>query len=55
LQVALRDQKVIERFASLGTEPVDVAKATPAALTAQLEAEVAKWGKVIKAAGIKGE
>jgi tripartite-type tricarboxylate transporter receptor subunit TctC len=55
LQAALRDQKVIERFASLGTEPVQMAKATPAALTAQLEAEVAKWGKVIKAAGIKGE
>src|SRR5262244_2625157 len=49
LQAALRDQKVIERFASLGTEPVDMAKATPAALTTQLEAEVAKWGKVIKA------
>ena len=55
LQAALRDQKVIERFASLGTEPVEMAKATPAALTAQLEAEVAQWGKVIKAAGIKGE
>ena len=55
LQAALRDQKVIERFASLGTEPVQMAKATPAALKAQLETEVAKWGTVIKAAGIKGE
>lgn len=55
LQAALRDQKVIERFASLGTEPVEMAKATPAALKAQLEAEVVKWEKVIKAAGIKGE
>jgi tripartite-type tricarboxylate transporter receptor subunit TctC len=30
-------------------------QATPAALKAQLEAEVAKWGRVIKAAGVKGE
>jgi tripartite-type tricarboxylate transporter receptor subunit TctC len=55
LQTALKDAKVIERFASLGTEPVEMAKATPAALKAQLEAEVSKWGKVIKAAGVKGE
>jgi tripartite-type tricarboxylate transporter receptor subunit TctC len=55
LQAALKDAKVIERFASLGTEPVEMAKATPAALKAQLEAEVVKWGKVIKAAGVKGE
>jgi tripartite-type tricarboxylate transporter receptor subunit TctC len=55
LQTALKDAKVIDRFAGLGTEPVEMAKATPAALKAQLEAEVAKWGKVIKAAGVKGE
>ena len=36
-------------------EPVEMAKATPAALKAQLESEVVKWGKVIKAAGVKGE
>ena len=55
LQVALKDPKVIERFASLSTEPVGLEQATPAALKAQLEAEVAKWGRVIKAAGVKGE
>jgi tripartite-type tricarboxylate transporter receptor subunit TctC len=55
LQVALKDPKVIERFADLGTQPVEMAKATPAALTVQLESEVAKWAKVIKAAGVKGE
>jgi tripartite-type tricarboxylate transporter receptor subunit TctC len=55
LQAALKDAKVIDRFANLGTEPVEMAKATPAALKAQLEAEVVKWGKVIKAAGVKGE
>ncbi len=54
LQAALKDAKVIERFASLGTEPVAPALATPAALKAQLTSEVAKWGVVIKAAGVKG-
>jgi tripartite-type tricarboxylate transporter receptor subunit TctC len=55
LQVALKDPKVIERFAGLGTEPVEMAKATPGALKTQLESEIAKWAKVIKAAGVKGE
>jgi tripartite-type tricarboxylate transporter receptor subunit TctC len=54
LQTALKDEKVIERFASLGTEPVPLEQATPAALTAQLKAELAKWAPVIKAAGAKG-
>ena len=54
LQAALKDAKVVERFASLGTEPVKLDQATPAALKAQLTSEVAKWGLVIKAAGAKG-
>src|SRR5262245_3335733 len=54
LQVALKDTKVIERMADLGTEPVAQELATPAALKAQLASEVAKWGPVIKAAGVKG-
>jgi tripartite-type tricarboxylate transporter receptor subunit TctC len=54
LQTALRDPKVIERFASLGTEPVQVDLATPAALKAHLTAEVPRWGSVIKASGAKG-
>ena len=45
---------MIERFASLGTEPVKLEQANPAALRAHLIAEVAKWGPVIKAAGAKG-
>ena len=53
LQTALQDAKVIEVLASLGTEPVKLAQATPAALNAQLTSEVAKWGAVIKAAGVK--
>ena len=54
LQAALKDAKVIERFASLGTEPVAPDQATPAALKAQLTAELAKWAPVIKASGAKG-
>jgi len=54
LQTALKDPKVIERFASLGTEPVPLEQATPAALKAQLQSEVGKWGPVITAAGAKG-
>jgi tripartite-type tricarboxylate transporter receptor subunit TctC len=54
LQVALKDPKVIERFASLGTEPVAPALATPDALKSHLAAEVKRWDAVIKAAGAKG-
>jgi tripartite-type tricarboxylate transporter receptor subunit TctC len=55
LQVALKDQKVIERMASLGIVPVPMEQATPDALKAHLAAEVPRWGEVIKAAGAKGE
>src|SRR4249920_3496808 len=54
LQTALKDPKVIERFASLGTEPVAPALATPDALKSHLAAEVKRWDVVIKAAGVKG-
>ncbi len=54
LKVALKDPKVVERFASLGTEPVAEAQASPAALKTYLEAEVKRWDAVIKAAGVKG-
>ena len=53
LQAALKDPKVIERFASLGTVPVAAQLATPAALKSHLSAEVPRWGAVIKAAGAK--
>src|SRR5499433_111960 len=55
LQAALKDPKVIERLAALGTEPVPLELATPAALKAHLTAEVAKWGPILGAAGAKGE
>lgn len=54
LQAALKDPKVIERFASLGTVPVDPSLTQPAALKSHLESEVKRWGEVIKAAGVKG-
>jgi tripartite-type tricarboxylate transporter receptor subunit TctC len=54
LQTALKDAKVIDRFASLGTAPVAQALATPSALKSYLTAEVQRWDTVIKAAGVKG-
>ena len=54
LQAALKDPKVIARFADLGTEPVPQNLATPDALKSQITAEVKRWDAVIKAAGVKG-
>ena len=51
LQTALKDQNVIDRFAELGTTPSPEADATPAALKAKLESEIARWKPVIEAAG----
>jgi tripartite-type tricarboxylate transporter receptor subunit TctC len=41
-----------ERVASLG---FDIVASTPEQFAAQIRNEIAKWGKVIKAAGIKAE
>ncbi|MER8483332.1 tripartite tricarboxylate transporter substrate-binding protein [Mesorhizobium sp. M1322] len=51
LQVALKDPNVAARFAELGTKPSSDADATPAALKAKLEGEIARWKPVIEAAG----
>ena len=51
LQTALKDPKVIERFADLGTDPVSQERATPAALGQHLQAEIVKWKPVIQKAG----
>jgi tripartite-type tricarboxylate transporter receptor subunit TctC len=51
LQVALKDQNVAARFAELGTTPSSESDATPAALKARLESEIARWKPVIDAAG----
>ncbi len=52
LQVALKDPKVIERFAALGTEPVSQTDATPQALAAKLKSEIDKWRPLIQKAGV---
>ncbi|MER2536829.1 MAG: tripartite tricarboxylate transporter substrate-binding protein [Rhizobiaceae bacterium] len=51
LQLALKDPNVVARFAELGTAPSPEADATPAALKAKLESEIARWKPVIEAAG----
>ncbi|WP_295136918.1 tripartite tricarboxylate transporter substrate-binding protein [uncultured Reyranella sp.] len=53
LKIALKDPKVLERFAGLGTEPVAEAQVSPGALKTYLESEVKRWDAVIKAAGVK--
>lgn len=52
LQAALADDKIAEAFAGLGTTPSPAADATPAALKAKLESEIARWKPVIEAAGV---
>jgi tripartite-type tricarboxylate transporter receptor subunit TctC len=52
LQEALKDPTVKQRFNDLGTDPIALDKATPAALQAHLKAEIDKWGPLIKKAGV---
>ncbi len=52
LQEALKDPTVKTRFNDLGTDPIALDKATPAALRAHLKAEIDKWGPLIKKAGV---
>lgn len=47
LQKALKDPKVIERFAALGTAPVPAEMATPAALDKHFQSEIARWSKLL--------
>jgi len=51
LQAALKGKVVKERFADLGTEPVEEKRATPEVLRAHLKAEIDKWAPIIKKAG----
>jgi tripartite-type tricarboxylate transporter receptor subunit TctC len=53
LQTALKDPALISRFGELSMAPVEEERATPQALEAFLKAEVIKWGRIIKAAGIE--
>lgn len=53
LKTALKDPALVSRFAELSMAPVEEDRATPEALEAFLKAEIVKWGRVIKAAGIE--
>jgi tripartite-type tricarboxylate transporter receptor subunit TctC len=52
LKVALADPGIAAKMAELGTTPSSAADATPAALKAKLETEIARWKPVIEAAGV---
>lgn len=52
LQAALKDEKVISRFADLGTEPVPQSEATPEAHKKKLAAEIERWRPLIQKAGV---
>jgi putative tricarboxylic transport membrane protein len=51
LQAALRDEKLVSRFADLGTAPVAQDRATPEAHRQFWQADIAKWKPIIQAAG----
>lgn len=52
LQAAMKDEAINARFASFGTTAFPEAQRTPAAHKAAFDAEVAKWAKAIKDAGV---
>ena len=52
INAALTDPKLQAHFAGLGAEPMIM---TPAELKDYMTAEIKKWGKVVKTAGIKPE
>ena len=55
LNVALKDETVKRRITDLSSDLVSPDKATPESLRKHLTAEVARWDKVIKAAGVSAE
>lgn len=55
LQTALADESVGNSFAELGTYPVAADQATPEALAATLEGQIALWAEVIAAAGVSAQ
>jgi tripartite-type tricarboxylate transporter receptor subunit TctC len=52
LQTALGDPGIAAKLAELGSTPSPASDATPAALKAKLESEIARWKPVIEAAGV---
>ncbi|WP_422822982.1 tripartite tricarboxylate transporter substrate-binding protein [Variovorax humicola] len=55
LRAGLQDSHVKQRLAESSSEIVPVDKQTPEALRTHLQAEIDKWGKVIRAAGVQAE
>jgi tripartite-type tricarboxylate transporter receptor subunit TctC len=51
LQGALRDKRVGQRLAELGSTPEPQERATPEAHRAMLDAEIARWRPILQAAG----
>jgi tripartite-type tricarboxylate transporter receptor subunit TctC len=52
LQKALKDPALTNRFAELSMTPVEEERATPAALEHLLKAEIERWERIIRDAGI---
>ena len=52
LKIAVADASFRDALAKLGSTPVPVDKATPDSLQKHLQAEINKWGPIIKKAGI---
>ena len=55
LNVALKDDNVKKRIAELSSDLASPDKATPESLRKLLESETARWGKLIKAAGVTAD
>ncbi|WPB58821.1 tripartite tricarboxylate transporter substrate-binding protein [Xylophilus sp. GOD-11R] len=55
LRAALQDDTVKTRLAELSSEIVPMDKVTPESLQKQLQSEMVKWEKVIKAANVQAE
>jgi tripartite-type tricarboxylate transporter receptor subunit TctC len=49
-QKALKDEGVLKRLAASGTQPIG---AGPEQAAAHIRAEMARWDRVLKAAGVK--
>ena len=52
LMKAIKQPEVLDRMASLGTDPIGN---LPAEFADQIKSDLAKWEKVVKAAGIQPE
>jgi tripartite-type tricarboxylate transporter receptor subunit TctC len=50
MRAALSDPELVHRYTELGLEPLPT---TPDELSSRLRAEVGKWGRVIRDAGIE--